>query len=51
MVARRIGERKPLHTSPQGQYDENADGDVIGNEHGMAHPPIQTETALNPPAF
>ena len=39
MVARRIGERKPLHPSPEGQYDENADGDVIGNEHGVpSHP-------------
>jgi hypothetical protein len=44
-VARRIGgnkalaSRKPLHPSPQGQYDENADGDVIGNEHGVpSHP-------------
>jgi hypothetical protein len=32
MVARRIGERKPLYPSPQGQYDENADRDVIGND-------------------
>jgi hypothetical protein len=39
MVARRIGERKPRHPSPQGQYDENADGDVIGNQHGApSHP-------------
>ena len=42
---RRIGEnkalasQKPLHPSPQGQYDENADGDVIDNEHGVpSHP-------------
>ena len=39
MVARRIGERKLLHPSPQDQYDENADGDVIGNEHGVSSHP------------
>jgi hypothetical protein len=41
----RASSQKPLHPTPQGQYDENADGDVIGNEHGV--PPIHIETALS----
>jgi len=30
-----LGSQKPLRASPQGQRDENANGDVIGNEHGI----------------
>jgi hypothetical protein len=41
---RRIGENKVLasqkshRASPQGQHDENANGDVIGDEHGIVPP-------------
>ena len=30
-----LASQKPLRASPQGQHDENANGDVIGNEHGI----------------
>jgi adenylate cyclase len=30
-----LASQKPLRASPQGQHDEKANGDVIGNEHGI----------------
>ena len=30
-----LASQKPLRASPKGQHDENANGDVIGNEHGI----------------
>ena len=33
-----LASQKPLRASPQGQHDENTNGDVIGNEHSDAPP-------------
>jgi hypothetical protein len=30
-----LASAKPLRASPQGQHDETANSDVIGNEHGI----------------